>query len=336
MMKKFIYISGIVLINLQLMGVIFKVNHWPGAGIMLTLSILLMVLLFFPIALVTSYNQHKEKAQLHLYLIAYVTIAIELAGMLFKIMHWPGASYFLYIGLPLPFLLFLPFYLRYHNKMKVKSDKNFFGVIFFMIYMAVISSFLALDATKDVYESFIPQIEKSVKESHLFDVKSDQSYQLLIKNTENESEIEHLKALNSSADNLCKILEDAKHEIIISASKVNKELISKETYDYYDLKDLYKKGNTVSFINQKGDNSKDNLIENKLIDFENAIKDLSERNKFNEIMNYENPYALALIRNNVHENQFKEKSMIENLAALSFMQNRVRFIEYQILNKLQN
>lgn len=335
-MKKLIYISGIILINLQLMGVIFKVNHWPGAGILLMLSVLLMVLLFFPIALTVSYKQHKDKSQLHLYIIAYITIAIEFLGMLFKIMHWPGASMFIFIGLPLPFLLFLPFYLRYHNKMKVKSDKNFFGVIFFMIYMAVISSFLALDASKEVYESFIPQIEKSASESRLFDEKNNQSYNILIKNTDNESEIENLKALNASADNLCEILEDAKREIILAASKVNKELIATETYDYYDLKDLYKKGNTVSFVNQKADNSKENLIEIKLIDFENAIKDLSEKNKFNEIMNYENPYALALIRNNMHENQFKEKSMIENLAALSFMQNRVRFIEYQILSKLQN
>jgi len=335
-MKKIIYISGIILINIQLMGVIFKVNHWPFAGIMLTLSILLMVLLFFPIALTSSYNQHKEKAQLHLYIIAYITIAIELIGMLFKINHWPGASTFLYVGLPLPFLLFLPFYLRYHNKSKAKSDKNFFGVIFFMIYMAVISSFLALDASKEVYESFIPQIEKSSKESYLIDIRNNQFYDLLINNTNSQTEIENLKELNVSADDLCDILEKAKKELIISASKMNKELIATETYDYYALKDLFRKGNSVSFVNQKGDISKDNLIEIKLNNFEDAIKNLSERNNFNDIMNYENPYALALIRNNMHENQFQEKSMIENLAALSFMQNRVRFIEYQILNRLQN
>jgi hypothetical protein len=321
---------------MQLMGVIFKVNHWSGAGIILMLSILLMVLLFFPIALTTSYKQHKDKSQLHLYIIAYITIAIESLGMLFKIMHWPGASVLIFIGLPLPFLLFLPFYLRYHNKAKVKSDKNFFGVIFFMIYMAVISSFLALDASMEVYESFIPQIEKSVAESSLFDEKNNQSYKLLIQNQENEADISNLQLLNTSADNLCKILGDAKREIIISASKINKQLIANETYNYYSLKDLYKKGNTVSFVNQKGDDSKENLIETKLIEFENAIKILSEKNKLNDIVNYEDSYALALIRNNMYEDRFLEKSMIENLAALSFMQNRVRFIEYQILSKLQN
>ena len=129
-MKKFIYISGIILINLQLAGVIFKISHWPGAGVLLSLSVVLMVFLFFPIALITSYKQHKDKSQLHLYIIAYLTIAFTSLGMLFKIQHWPLASYMLIIGLPLPFILFLPFYVRYHNKTKAKSDRNFFGIIF--------------------------------------------------------------------------------------------------------------------------------------------------------------------------------------------------------------
>ena len=125
------------------------------------------------------------------------------------------------------------------------------------------------------------------------------------------------------------------------ASDTDTVLVQPGTYfeniNYYELAGINKKDLTVSFINQKGDESKENLIESRLIDFESAIKNLSDKYELNEILNQKDaPYALALIRNNMYEGRFKSRSLVGNLSALSFMQNRVRFIEYQILSKLQN
>jgi len=336
-MKKIIYILGIILINLQLTGVIFKVNHWPGAGILLTISILLLVFLFFPVSLMLSYKSHKDKTQLHLYIIAYLTIAFTSLGMLFKIMHWPGASIMLIIGLPLPFVLFLPFYVRYHNKTKAKSDRNFFGVIFFMMYLAIISTLLAVGVSKDIYESIIPSIEKSVSQSNSLGKKNDLSYDMLIQNLENDLDIGKLKTLNVNADDLCEVLEKAKMELIVSASEENKVLLSFNSINYYKLRGFSKKNLVFSFISEKDKVIKDNSIESKLTDYENTIDVLSEKYDLDYILNPEDaPYSLALIRNNVYESRIRSRSLIENLSALSFMQNRVRFIEYQILSKLQN
>ena len=141
---------------------------------------LLVVFYFFPTALVNSYKQHKNKSQLHLYLIAYLTIAFTSLGMLFKINHWPGASIMLFIGLPLPFVLFLPFYMRYHNKTKAKSDKNFFGVIFFMMYLAILSTLLAINVTKNTIDSIIPLIEESVSQSKILALRNDQLYDIIL------------------------------------------------------------------------------------------------------------------------------------------------------------
>lgn len=327
-MKKFIYISGIILINLLLAGVILKMNHWPGAGILLTLSIALMVLMFFPVALLTSYKQQNNQSQLHLYIIAYLTIAIQSLGMLFKIQHWPGASILLFVGLPIPFILFLPFYLRFHNKTKAKSDKNFFGIIFFMIYLAIISSLLSLDASKEVYDAFKVQTEELVSQSNALEQKSNQYYADLIQNPERKSEIESFERLNTSADNLYKILEDAKKEIILKADESNNIYISNGIIDYNSLYGLSKKNISISYINQQ----EENRIETKLVGFEHAIKNLSDKYELNNVINPKDaPYSLAVIKNNIKEVQFSSKSMVENLSALSFMQNRVRLIEYQIL-----
>ena len=40
-MKQKIYITGLLTTALVFLGGIFKINHWPGAGIMLIVGILL-------------------------------------------------------------------------------------------------------------------------------------------------------------------------------------------------------------------------------------------------------------------------------------------------------
>jgi len=336
-MKKFIYVLGIILINVLLIGAIFKINHWPGAGVLLSLSMTLLVVGFFPLALIASYRSTSDKLQLHLYIIAYITVAFVIIGMLFKIMHWPGAGVMLIIGIPLPFILFLPFYIRYHNKIKAKSDKNFFGLIFFMIYMAIVSSFLAIDASRDVYEGYLPQIEKMTSQSIILEQRNDVSYASSIQLADNKSIKNDIELLKSSADDLFKVLESTKTELIIKSNQKNESFILNNKIDYYSLEGLSKRNILVSFINQKDEDLQENLIEKNLISFELAIKNLSGKYALKDLLHSnDNTYLLEDFRTNINKSQFLSKSMVANLSALTFMQNRVRFLEYQILYKIQN
>lgn len=336
-MKKFIYISGTILLNLLLIGVILKVGHWSGAAVLLNISLILLVAMFFPLALINSFRSVEDKSQLHLYVISYITIAIILIGALFKIMHWPGASIFLLIGIPLPFILFLPFYIRYHNKIKAKSDKNFFGLLFFMIYLATISSLLALDVSREVYEAYLPQINHLVVQTKALEHRNDLSYQAISKNEEDISLKDPVELLKSSADDLFMMLEEAKKELIINSDEGNKSFITTNSIDYNSLVGISKNNIPVSFINSNDEIQKDNMLEKKLIGFENAIKNLSNNYEIDDLLlGQDKTYTLDFFRNNIYEQQFKSRSMIENLSVFSMMQNKVRFLEYQILNKIQN
>lgn len=336
-MKKFIYISGTILLNLLLIGVILKVGHWPGAAILLSVSIILLVVIFFPLALISSYKSVEDKSQLHLYIIAYVTIAIVLLGALFKIMHWPGAGIFLIIGIPLPFILFLPFYIRYHNKIKAKSDKYFIGLFFFMIYMATISSFLALDPAREVYESYLPQINDLVIQTKALEQRNNLSYENITKKLENGSIKDHIELLKSSANDLCNVLEEAKKELIIKSNKNNKSFISSNKIDYNSLEGISKNNMSVSLANRKDDNTKENILEKKLISFENAVNNLSDNYEIKEVLFIKDKtYSLDLFRTNIYEEQLGSKTLVENLSVFSLMQNKLRFMEYQILYNIQN
>ncbi len=91
-MKKIMLVSGTISAALLSVGIFFKFMHWPGAGIMLVLGIGLASLLFLPL-LFTLKIKEKQKSKDKLILGIGMLAAISMSlGILFKIMHWPGAN----------------------------------------------------------------------------------------------------------------------------------------------------------------------------------------------------------------------------------------------------
>lgn len=56
-MKKMMYVLGYIAAFLSTMGLLFKLQHWPGAGIMLTLGIVLLNFGFFPMYFYDRYKR---------------------------------------------------------------------------------------------------------------------------------------------------------------------------------------------------------------------------------------------------------------------------------------
>jgi hypothetical protein len=152
-MKKLQYIYGIITVVLVCMGVIFKIQHWAGAGIMLTLGIAALLLLFLPMALINNYKHEGNRQNLILYIVTYLTVFVVMGGALFKIQHWPGASIFIFIGLPFPFVVFLPVYLYVTSKIENFDLNKTVFVLFMMAYVSVFSVLLALNVSRNVLDS---------------------------------------------------------------------------------------------------------------------------------------------------------------------------------------
>lgn len=151
-MKKFSYSSGIVAVLLVLLGVNFKIQHWPGAGIMLTLGIFCLVFVFLPAALVNNYTHEGNRRNLALYIVSYLTILVVMVGALFKIQHWPGAGILIVIGLPFPFLVFLPVYLYVTSRIEhFELNKTVF-VLLALAYVSVFSALLAINVSKFILD----------------------------------------------------------------------------------------------------------------------------------------------------------------------------------------
>jgi hypothetical protein len=152
-MKKLQYIYGILTVILVLAGVIFKVNHWPGASILLMLGIGSLLFIFLPSALFDNYKHEGNSKNLSLYIVGYLTAFVVLGGALFKILHWPGAGIFLMIALPFPFVVFLPVYLYVTSKIENFDLTKTVFVLFMMAHLSVFSALLALNVSKTALDS---------------------------------------------------------------------------------------------------------------------------------------------------------------------------------------
>jgi hypothetical protein len=213
-MKNKIYYFGIISCLLILMGCIFKIQHWSGAGVILSLSFPLFSLVFMPMALVNSYRSETDRKVKGLYIIAYICILIVITGALFKIQRWPGAGYFMVLSIPLPFALFLPAYLIYVNRDKQLNYNNMLLVMFFFAYFGAITALLSVNVNKNIIdESIIASYnqEQNIKQTN------DQTLaimDLLSTSSGSDSVKQCILNIKEKSDNLCVKIDQLKAGIV--------------------------------------------------------------------------------------------------------------------------
>ncbi len=222
-MKRTANILGIISVIMVSLGATAKVMHWPGAGWSLTLGILILVLLYAPLALMNNYKGTGKKALLF-YLVIYLSVLIVFGGALFQIMNWPGDKYLMIISIPFPFVVFIPFLLYYARKLPSISMNRLIVVLLFMAYFGVTSAFLAIGLSRDILDEAV-YLEKEYNKlnQHLEKVNG-----LLVEKSDfGESELQQGIIMD---------IEKLKKEIIMASEKYD------ERSDYYDLpgKDDYK------------------------------------------------------------------------------------------------
>ena len=148
-MKQKIYWIGIITLIIAIIGSLFKVNHYPGAGILMIAGFFGLIMLFFPIGLINSYRKERNRSYIVLYITVYFTFFIVFTGMLFKVMHWQFAGKLMMAGLLFPFIVTLPVFLLTTGRIEKYSIYNTVYVLLFLVFVSVFNSLLALNVSKE-------------------------------------------------------------------------------------------------------------------------------------------------------------------------------------------
>jgi serine phosphatase RsbU (regulator of sigma subunit) len=94
---------NIICFSVYTVGVIFKYLHFPGSGIMIVIGSFILAFSSGPLVFINKFEKWKyyarsSKNALFLSLSDMLGKAGLITGLLFKIMHWPGASILLIVG----------------------------------------------------------------------------------------------------------------------------------------------------------------------------------------------------------------------------------------------
>ncbi len=107
-MKNTMKISGVAGAVLFGISALFKIQHWAGAGSMMTLGGLVLSFVFLPSALGVLWKETRSGGKIFLFISAFFAGMFFIIGTLFKVQHWPGANELLILSMITGVFLFVP------------------------------------------------------------------------------------------------------------------------------------------------------------------------------------------------------------------------------------
>jgi hypothetical protein len=158
--KLLLFISAFLAGMFFIFGTLFKVQHWPFAGIILLLAVLFGIVFFIPTLTISMLQDPEKKSKRPIYIIGAVGIIVYAAGFLFKIQHWPFATILLTLGVLILCVIVFPWFtwITWRNESYVK-----FRFIFIMIATLLIISpgvLLNLSLQNSYERGYFPQMEQ--------------------------------------------------------------------------------------------------------------------------------------------------------------------------------
>ncbi|MCB0381471.1 MAG: hypothetical protein KDD24_09460 [Flavobacteriales bacterium] len=132
-MKNTLKISGIISSILTIFGAVFKVMHWPGAGMLIVLGGLSFSLIFLPLMIVLKFKDEESKISKWVFSFGFLLAMGAGTGTIFKLMHWPYANFLMLWSVTLFVFAYVPLY--YITQIR-KAEKKFNATINAVLMMA--------------------------------------------------------------------------------------------------------------------------------------------------------------------------------------------------------
>lgn len=136
-----LYLSGMIFGMIAILGTLFKIQHWPASGIMLTVGLAGTALVFLPLYAshqIRSTTGENRASTRRLWIGGTITGILFILGALFKIMHWPGAGIVILVSWSAVAMVFIPLLVLNQLKQSENRIGNFFGILLFSVAVAVI------------------------------------------------------------------------------------------------------------------------------------------------------------------------------------------------------
>jgi hypothetical protein len=323
-----------------MMGIFFKIMHWPGTPLLLISGWSILLAVFIPLLLFSKFKENipaKEKRTFALG--AFSLILFELAT-LFKLMYWPGTGPLLISGSFLLILVFLPMYTNMQIKANKMSPGQFVFVITLSMFLVALTSLMTMNVYGFVLEQFSKNESDNMHIIKYFEKKKERLLSETKKDSTQVALIEKQKQVIESADKTRSFINALKIDLIEYVENVNqvtaKELLLHQ-HNSINMKSNYDRVNDVLFSLEVPNPASDlkTAIESYRSITLKAVETNDElTNKINRLLNTD-PGGIDGGGNRItwEEKNFRNNMLISTLARLSDIEKNICIIETEVLNQ---
>ncbi len=161
-MKKIMLLSGGVLTALLVVGLTLKFMHLPGAAFMLVLGVAILNFVFLPLLFTLKIKEKQTSREKAISGIATICGMLMSIGLIFKVMHWPGANMLIVVGFGALLLVFLPVYFFTGiRQAETKVNTMVSSVIILSAASLILILVRSPKATEDVYAATTASVLRS-------------------------------------------------------------------------------------------------------------------------------------------------------------------------------
>jgi hypothetical protein len=189
--RLFLVFSAFFAGMLFILGTLFKIQHWPMAGALLTLAALLGILFFIPALALSRLSDQENKAKRPVYIIGAAGTVLFVAGMLFKIQHWPLATVFILTGIFLLCFLAIPLFTWLTWKEETHISPIFIFLIIGFLLIVVPGAMITLNLQHS-YQGFYYTNNDQQKALYDYLFRNNSSLISMYKDSLNYHEMEQL------------------------------------------------------------------------------------------------------------------------------------------------
>jgi uncharacterized protein with PQ loop repeat len=154
--RLFLFISAFFAGMFFVSGTLFKIQHWPLAGAILTLSALSGILFFIPALALSMLSDQENKAKRPVYILGAVGIVLFIVGLLFKMQHWPLATVFLLTGIFLLCFLAFPMFTWLTWKEGNNVSSRFIFLVIGFLLIVIPGAMVTLNLQHSYQEYYYP------------------------------------------------------------------------------------------------------------------------------------------------------------------------------------
>jgi hypothetical protein len=156
----FLFVSAFLAGMLLIFGTLFKIQHWPFAGAILTLAAISGILFFIPALALSRLSDQENKAKRPAYILGAAGIVLFVAGMLFKMQHWPLATLFIVIGIILLCFLAFPMFTWLTWKEESHISSMFIFLVIGFILIVVPGAMITLNLQHSYQVYYYPNVDQ--------------------------------------------------------------------------------------------------------------------------------------------------------------------------------